>query len=359
MSYAKGMKILGSSEAQRLEVLSKLKDPLQTLDAHIDFELFRPTLAKIFPALPARAPGRRRFDPVIMFKILILQRLYNLSDEQTEFQLNDRRSFLRFAGLGVRDAVPDHTTIWTFRETLTKHHTVEELFDQLTLQLTRQGVITQKGVIVDASFTEVPRQRNNHAENDQIKAGKTPQEWEGQSHMLSQKDVDARWTRQKSITYFGYKNHVAVDRDSKLILNYKVTPANTYDGTVFEELLPPLPEGTPVYGDTAYPSRARYAWLEQHGLVDKLQVKATAKRPLSVLQKLWNQSCAKVRCRVEHVFGFMENSMHGPELEYIGLKRISTGIGLNNLVYNLVRWVQLQCKNPPQFCLFEFRNQPV
>ena len=215
------MKLFGITEAQRLNILDKLQDPLQVLSDHIDFEIFRTHLEKIFPPVDPKAPGRRRFDPVVMFKILLLQRLYKLSDEQAEFQLNDRRSFLRFVGLKPSDTAPDHTTIWNFREQLSQHQTVEEIFDDFTLLLTQRGIITKTGVIVDASFTETPRQHNSREENEQIREGEIPQAWVEQPHKLSQKDLNARWTQKKGETFYGYKNHVSVDVDSKLIMQYQ------------------------------------------------------------------------------------------------------------------------------------------
>ena len=268
---------LTPAEEIRLQALNQLHDPLQTLNTYIDFESFRPTLEHIFPRPAPTAPGRRAFDAVMMFKILILQRLYHLSDEQTEFQLNDRRTFLRFVGLRPQDKVPDYTTIWKFRETLAKTHSVEELFTQFVLQLRQRGVITQNGVIIDASVTEVPRQRNTHTENETIKQGEIPEAWQQQEHKLAQKDTDARWSRNcRNETFYGYKNHVAVDTGSKMILQYHVTDAAVHDNNVFEQLLVPLlplPAGTPVHADTAYPRNERTDWLATHALGNKIQVK--------------------------------------------------------------------------------------
>ena len=103
--------------------------------------------------------GRPSYDVILMFKILVLQRLYNLSDDQMEFQINDRMSFMRFLGLGLECRVPDAKTIWLFRDKLTKANVIKLLFDQFTAQLEAANIITRTGSIVDATFVDAPRQR--------------------------------------------------------------------------------------------------------------------------------------------------------------------------------------------------------
>ena len=95
-----------------------------------------------------------------MFKILILQRYYNLSDEQTEFQIKDRLSFLDFLGLQIGDDVPDEKTIWLFKEQLKEKDLSKKLFELFTSKLIENGIVAKEGTIVDASFVTVPKQRN-------------------------------------------------------------------------------------------------------------------------------------------------------------------------------------------------------
>jgi IS5 family transposase len=104
-----------------------------------------------------------------MFKILVLQRYFNLSDDQVEFQICDRISFMRFLGLTVSDDVPDSKTGWAFRERLVDLGLVQLLFDLFIQELEKLGLILNEGKIVDASFIEVPKQRNTREENKQIK----------------------------------------------------------------------------------------------------------------------------------------------------------------------------------------------
>jgi len=147
-------------------------------------------------------------------RILILQRLYSLSDEQVEYQINDRLSFCQFLGLPLGGSAPDFTTVWKFREALVKALAVKPLFELLTKTLDEMGLITKVGSIGDASFVEVPRQRNTKEENDLVKAGQPPEQWKEKPRKLSQKDLDARWTKKNGVSYYGYKDHVVVDARS-------------------------------------------------------------------------------------------------------------------------------------------------
>ena len=170
--------------------------------------------------------GRKPFDVVLMLKILILQALYNLSDDEMEFQIMDRLSFMRFLGLSIGDRVPDAKTIWLFRSKLEQLGLVRELFAKFNSFLAEAGFVARKGQIVDATIVHVPVQRNTPEENAAIKAGNPPVEKWGEAKRR-QKDVDARWTQKNGKNHFGYKNHVAVDVGGKFIRDYKVTTSTT------------------------------------------------------------------------------------------------------------------------------------
>ncbi len=149
------------------------KDPLTRLDSLIDWEDFRDTLNKARSTERKSNAGRKPFDPVLMFKGLVIQHLYNFSDEQLEFQIRDRFTFLRFLGLNPENRIPDANTFWDFREQLIKADLVKTLFMDFELYLIEKGYMAEKGSIVDASFVEAPKQRNTRAENAAIK-GKRP-----------------------------------------------------------------------------------------------------------------------------------------------------------------------------------------
>ena len=331
-------------ESLRLEKLSKLGDSLEKLNRAIDWELFRPKLTKVFKKQAKGAGGRPPYDYVMLFKALVLQRIYNLSDDQTEYQINDRMSFMRFLGLGLGDRVPDAKTIWLYRDTLTKANVIRELFDLFNAQLEAAGLITHTGTIVDATFVEAPRQHNHHNENEDIKKGNVPDAWKKPEniHKLRRKDMDARWTRKGREFHFGYKDHVKADADSKLITDYTVTPANVHDSQPMPTMINETDKA--VYADSAYWGSVVAEALPQN-VENCIQERGTKKQPLTEEQKASNRIKSKTRCRIEHIFGFMTNSMHGITVRSVGLARAEFNIGLTNLIYNL--------------CRFEFLNRPV
>jgi IS5 family transposase len=198
-------------------------DPLPRLKNLVDWERFRPELEAIRDRERKSNAGRRPFDVILMFKVLVLQSLHNLSDERMEFQIRDRLSFMRFLGLSLGDAVPDEKTIWLFREQLTEVGVIKRLFEEFDEFLEQKGFRARRGQIIDASIVEAPRQRNSREENRQIKAGQTPGGWTDQKKR--QKDTDARWTKHNGQNHYGYKNHINVDVKHKLIRDYEVTAA--------------------------------------------------------------------------------------------------------------------------------------
>lgn len=328
-------------EAERLDKLSKLGDPLVHLAEYIDFSLFRPKLEQIFAKQRKSAAGRPPYDLVFMFKMLVLQRLYNISDQQLEYQINDRQSFQRFLGLRIGSVVPDYTSVWRFREQLTESGAAKELFDEFTARLERQGVITKTGTIVDASFVEVPRQRNSREENKILKGGGVPDEWKEQPRKLAQKDCDARWAKKNEEVYYGYKDHDVADAQSKLIRDFEVTPASVHDINELGVLINEKHEGESVFADSAYKSAEQEERLATMGIKSYIHEKGTRGQALNEMQKKMNAIKSMVRSRIEHIYGHIEDSMGGDLFEYIGLARIKTAVGLRNLTYNMVRYVQL------------------
>jgi len=278
-----------------------------------------------------------------MLKILILQRLYNISDEQTEYQINDRLSFMRFLNLRLSDRVPDQNTIWLFREQLKVAGVVEQLFQHFEKALEQAGMLAQSGSIVDATIVDVPRQRNNREENKQIKQGETPDGWKEQPAKLRQKDVDARWLKKDEKTYYGYKNHIKTCRKSKLITQYTVTDAAVHDSQALEGLLEKSDRHHELYGDSAYTGGDIETMLRKKKIRNRIHRKGYRNKLLSERDQEMNTKKSSVRARIEHIFGFMTTSMKGIFLRTIGKARAKVGIGLMNLTYNLSRYVYLAC----------------
>lgn len=325
---------------QRFEELDKGGDPLVKLNTLVDWETFRPTLEMLRQKERKSNAGRRPFDVVVMFKILILQSLYNLSDDQTEFQIRDRLSFMRFLGLTLGGRVPDAKTIWLFRNQLTEAGLVREVFAQFDQFLRAHGFAAQKGQIVDASIVQAPRQRNRRDENQQIKDGQVPEDWSPQKRR--QKDVEARWTQKNGRNYYGYKNHIAIDAKHKLIRDYEVTPASVHDSQVFEALLDPTNSSRDVWADSAYRSQEKVAILSEKGYRAHLQRKGCRYRPLTERERRGNHTRSKIRSRVEHVFGIQAQRAGTLILRSIGRIRAEAKIGLRNLAYNLDRYALLK-----------------
>jgi IS5 family transposase len=178
----------------RYAALSKAGDPLVRLKEIVPFETFRYRLEKALNRSDRARGGRPPYDCVLMFKVLVLQALYNLSDDQAEFQIGDRLSFMRFLDMGLSDKAPDAKTIWLFRELLTQTGAIAKLFAVFDARLKESGYLAMAGQIIDASLVAAPRQRNTEEEKRAIKAGEIPAGWQDTPAKLRQKDRDARWT---------------------------------------------------------------------------------------------------------------------------------------------------------------------
>ena len=328
------------SEVERLEKLSKQGDPLERLNKVIDWDYFRETVERILPQKIVNA-GPKPYDPLLMFKILILQRYYNLSDGQLEYQILDRLTFCRFLGLTLNDKVPDEKTIWDFRDRLIKAGLERELFEKFRLLLDKHGLIAHQGKIVDASFVEAPKQRNGREENKQVKQGKGDQLWKDTPNKKRQKDVDARWTKKNNQTHYGYKDHIKVDNQYKFIDTYTTTDASVHDSQALEELLTENDKDQDLWADSAYTGEEQENTIKKYKVNNKVHQKGYKNKPLTEQQKQSNNEKSKTRARVEHVFGFMEQSMNKLYVRSVGFKRANGFVGLVNLTYNLFRYEQV------------------
>lgn len=332
--------------AERSAKLTQMGDPLVGLNEKIDWEAFRSELNRVRDnAKPRKSnAGAKPFDVVLMFKLLVLQQLHNLSDARLEYQVRDRWSFMRFLGLQMESRVPDEKTVWAFRERMKELGLVETLFAAFHQQLAAHGYVAQAGQMIDATFVEVPKQRNNREENALIKEGAVPVSWSDSPEKRAQKDIDARWVTKNGEKHFGYKNHVNVDAKNKLIQDYAVTTASVHDSNVFDELLDHSIDDQgkkrPAYADSAYRSAAQEERLAEANIVSEIHEKGVRGKPLTEEQKASNAVKSKVRARVEHVFGAQEQ-MGGHLVRTIGQARATVKIGMMNLVYNMRRLVQL------------------
>jgi transposase, IS5 family len=335
--------------SDRYASLDAKKDPLVEINGVVPWEEFRAGLERVWrkpdEGRKSRA-GRKPMDAVLMFKTLVLSALYNLSDDQIEYQVRDRLSFMRFLGLGLQDRVPDAKTVWLYREALAQAGLVEALFKQFDGHLARQGYIARGGQILDASIVPVPRNHNKREENAAIKAGETPEGWADEPAKRSQKDVDARWTKKHGKSHYGYKNHINVDRTHKLIRRYHVTDAAVHDSQAVDQLLTRGNTGSGVWADAAYRSAEIETALKARGLTSHIHRKGKRGKPLTEKAQKSNRTKSSVRVRVEHIFGAQANDMGGTLVRTIGMVRAKAKIGMKNLAYNMRRLGQLGRLNP-------------
>ena len=330
---------------KRLSALSEQGDPLEAIDRLVPWESFRADIEAVVltPDEAKKSPaGRKPCDAILMFRMLILQSLYNLSDEQVEYQVRDRLSFTRFLRLGIEDGIPDGTTLWLFREKLAKAGLIERLFGRFDQHLEAKGYIARGGQIVDATIVPVPRQRNTRNENEAIKDGQTPEDWAKKPAKNRQKDKDARWTKKHGHSFFGYKNHVNADAKHKLIRRYEVSDAAVHDSQELDRLLSKANTSADVFADSAYRSAATETKLKARGFKSRIHVRATRSHPLSNAKQEANRKKSQVRARIEHVFGAQQTSPGGRIVRTIGIVRARAKIGLQNLAYNIRRLVTLE-----------------
>ena len=342
----------------RLRSLSDLGDQLAAFQVVLDFEIFRPELDAALAYSDGARGGRPPFDPVMMFKILVIQATNNLSDERAEFLINDRLSFMRFLGLGLSDRIPDARTIWLFREKLTNAGAIGPLFERFDATLRQSGYIAMSGQIVDASLIAAPRQRNSEDEKKAIKEGRIPDDWKDKPAKLRQKDRDARWTVKftkakpredgslptvdLAIPVFGYKNHISIDCGFGFTRQWSATNAAAYEGRRLREgLLDKTNTASGVWADTAYRSAANEEFMGKNGFVSHVHRKKPKGRAMPGAIRRANNAKSKIRSKVEHVFAEQKDRM-GLFIRTIGIARAKMKIGLANFVYNIKRLLFLR-----------------
>ena len=246
---------------EREAKLSKLGDSLELLERHVDFAALAAAVDQAAPRPGRERGGRPPFPTEVMVRILLIQQLFNLSDEQMEFQLLDRLSFQRFAGLRHSSQIPDRTTIWTFKERLIKAGASESVFDAVNRQLAKHGYIARGGQMIDASIVQAPKQSLNKDEKAIADEGAMPANWKPAQRR--QKDLDARWTKKHGKSYFGYKVSANADKRYKLVRKIKVSTASEHDTLHFEAVLDPANTSRDVLADKGYVDGEREARLER------------------------------------------------------------------------------------------------
>ena len=322
-------------EERRLDRLNNLSDPLVSIKNSVEWKIFEKELKRIFPEKDNQLGGRPAYSKLLLFKILILQEYFGLSDKSAEYQITDRLSFMRFLDLSIEDQVPDSNTIWNFREALKIDRKVDRLFEVFVNALLKKGLIVNKGSIIDATIMKAPIQRNSREENEVIKNGNTPEDWSDKKS--SHKDIEATWTEKHGRQFFGYKNHIKMDSKTKIITKTFTTVASTSDSKAFVPLLSDDDMDQPMYMDSGYDYEAVKMVLAAGNVKMRIQKRAVRNKPLTEKENKRNHRFSKIRCRVEHVFGAMRTLFGPPLIRTIGLQRARVKITLRSLTYNIQR----------------------
>ncbi len=274
---------------KRQSRLEERQDKLQDLNRMIPWQRLSVRLEVLDLANRKSQAGRKPINRIVLLKMLVLKYLYNLSNEQLEYQTHDRASLRRFVGLEEGAEIPDGTTVDKWEKKLQKHGLIERLFEEFEEFLRESGYEAQGGQIIDATLVPVAIQRNSQEENEQIKKREIPPQWQ--------------------------------------------------DNPQLGAVLNPDNQGHEIWADSAYRSQNRSAGLEALGHISQIHERAYRHRPLSQEQIANNREKSKTRAKVEHVFGAWVISMGGKLMRGIALERVGAQIGLKNWVYNLKRYV--------------------
>lgn len=318
------------SLADNLAVEHKAITELDEAHALLDWD----RIEKLLSGIHTAKRGELAWPPLMMFKALLLQSWYGLSDPQLEKQIARDLLFRRFIGLSLAETVPDHSTLWRFRNTLERHQLREPLLAEINQQLSEKGLYIKNGEIsiVDASVIKAQR---NRPKKD-VKGENTQDPEAGYA-------VKAGADGKVSSTY-GFKAHVNVDEDG-FIKATGFTAGNMHDSQCFTELL----SGTEsqVYADSAYASGHTSEWLSARGIDNRVLERAYRNKPLNKKQKQHNKKCSPIRSIVERVFGILKLHSGMEQARYLGLARNYMRFGLICLAYNIQRGVSLQREIDP------------
>jgi IS5 family transposase len=271
---------------------------LERLDAALDWAAVETIVEGIY----ASREGGPAYPLLTYVKLLLLQQWYGLSDEGLEAAVDDRLSFRRFAGIPLAESVPDHSSIWRFREELARRGLAERLLAEANRQLDAKGLILRRGTLIDATVLEA--------------AVRPPG---GDAGEVSPRDPQAGWTRKNGRSRFGYKAHAAVDEGSGIVRGATLTPADVHDSIPADDLVQGDEEA--VYADKAYDSEARRAGLRERGIEPRIMHKARRDRPLKPWQVAFNKAVAPIRAGVERLFATMRRAYGHRRVRYLGLAR--------------------------------------
>jgi transposase, IS5 family len=308
-------------------VILFVKPESRRISGFVDWEAIAGLLAGVRGSVMG-APG---YPALMMFKALLLQRWYGLSDPAMEEALKDRLSFRHFVGMALTEAIPDHCSIWRFREALGTG-LAEELFAEIGRQIESKGFVLKQGTLVDASLVAAAV---NAPEKPK---GPLPPDQDGKPAsklVKSELDPEAAWTRKANHYFFGYKLHLAMDMTSRIIRRMIFTPANVNESEAADQLI--CGDEKIVYADKAYDSHARRKLLRCKRIKNGIMRRGHPKRPLSDYAIRRNKRLARHRGTVEAIFSLYKNVYNLARARYRGLARNTTAFYLAAISMNLKR----------------------
>jgi IS5 family transposase len=286
-------------------------------------------LERVLQEIHAQAKGEKSWPPLLMFKALLLQSWYSLSDPALEKQLARDLLFCRFVALDIAESVPDHSTFWRFRQTLERLNLMDKLLNEINQQLADQGLYIKSGgvSIIDASVIEAQQCRPNKG-----KDGQPTQDPEADWNVKAGSDGKRKST-------YGDKAHMNVDEDGLIKATY-FTPGNVHDSNCFTEMLDG--EESSAYADSAYASEKHEKWLKKRKVENRIIKRAYRNKPLTKQDKQFNQLHSGVRCTVERVFGVLKLHYGMAKARYIGLNRNRTRFELMCVAHNIKRGLSIR-----------------
>lgn len=313
---------------QEYEKVHGLGDRLDHLKGLIEWERFRPFFANLFFD-DDKIGGRPHYDEVVMMRVLVLQRLYGLSDHETEFQINDRTSFKNF--LGFPETLPDYSTIWRLKERMQKDGTLDRIWNELQRQLDAKGLKVKTGVIQDATFIEADYGKKRYQKEKQAK--KRGQEIEYTDKQEAHMDKDGTFAVKNQEIHFGYKLHQKSDVDFGLIREFDVTTASLHDNNI---------DLTEAHDNAVYRDKG-YAGVKPHpNIKDMTMKKAARNRPLTKVEKKFNKAIAKIRAQGERPFAVMQRVFSGGTTYVKNLKRVTVQQAMECFAFNLYQLFTLK-----------------
>lgn len=313
--------LVGFSLRQAHKRVERLGDRLIEVEKLVDWEQFRPIIAKLYADDPTIG-GRPHTDEIVLAKCLVLQSCYNLADEELEYQIADRLSFQRF--LGFPENIPDYSTIWYCRERLTESKQLEKIWAELQRQLDANGFGIKKGVIQDASIvTADVGKKRQYLEKKAAQKGKvieyTPKQ-------LAHQDQDGTYTVKNNQVDFGYKLHQKCDIEHGFIRSIAVSTASLHDSKVDLS----KKGDPPTYRDKGYAGAALHP-----SVTDKTMRKAYRGKPLTKKDKLWNKRISKKRALGERPFAVIKNVFDRGHTLLKNLSRVAVQQTFNAFAFNV------------------------